>query len=75
MKPLATILALSIIGLSAIVSCNPQGNQEDKRGGTITGSAKQTPKTYSNPQERMSIFDYIADHANLTAESLSQMPY
>ena len=74
MKTLKTILTLSIIGLSAIVSCKPADNQEDKRG-TITVPAKQTQKSYFNKEERSRIFGYIANHPNLRAESLSQVPY
>lgn len=75
MKPLTTILALSIIGLSAIVSCKPVENQEDKSRGVITVPAKQTQKLYFDKNERMRIFDYLASNPNFTAESLSQIPY
>jgi len=73
MKTLTTILALSIIGLSALVACKPVDNQEKR--GTVTVPAKQTQKSYFNKQERMRIFSYVANHPNLTAESLSQVPY
>jgi len=74
MKPLTTILALSILGLSSLVACKPVDNQEEKRG-KVTVPAKQTQRSYFNKQERMRIFSYVANHPNLTAESLSQMPY
>lgn len=69
MKPLTTILALSILGLSAIVSCKPVDNQEEKRG-VITVPAT----TYCDPVERARIVYYAKTH-DIEESSLSKIQY